>query len=234
MHMLSSAIDLPPDAVTGLATAGPTDEGAVLELLAAELADAERPCVTSSFQAGGVVLIHLLRQLRPGIPVLFLDTFHHFGETLRYRDQLVTRFDLNLVVVRAEAPVPGLWRESLNDCCQRHKVDPLFRALAEYDLWFAAVRREQSATRAALPLAEPFPLPAGGRLRKVSPLAAWSRRDLWAYAKRHDLPLLKLYELGYTSIGCEPCTEPPPDPANERSGRWHGQKVECGIHVVGG
>jgi phosphoadenosine phosphosulfate reductase len=233
MHMLSSAIA----SATGTAPITPpppSDERAVLDLLAVELAGASRPCVTSSFQAGGVVLLHLLRQVRPEIPVLFLDTVHHFGETLRYRDEMVARLGLNLVVLRAEAPAPGLWQHSLNDCCQRHKVDPLFTALPAYDLWFAAVRRQQAPTRAAYPVVESFALPGGSAIRKVSPLAAWTRRDLWAYARRHDLPLLKLYELGYTSIGCEPCTAPPTDPSNERSGRWGGQKIECGIHLSAG
>ena len=67
--------------------------------------------------------------------------------------------------------------------------------------------------------------------RKVSPLAAWTTKDVWQYAKAHDIPLLPLYELGYTSIGCEPCTSLPLDPNNPRSGRWQGQKLECGIHI---
>jgi phosphoadenosine phosphosulfate reductase len=215
------------------APGGAGDEAGVLDLLAAELATAERPCVTSSFQAGGVVLLHMLHQLAPRIPVLFLDTVHHFGETLRYRDEIVERLGLNLVVLRAEAPQPGLWQQSLDGCCQRHKVDPLFRMLPAYDLWFSAVRRQQSAARAGLALAEAFPLPDGSRIRKVSPLASWTSQHIWAYARRHGLPLLKLYELGYTSIGCEPCTERPVDPSDERSGRWHGRKAECGIHVSG-
>ena len=68
-------------------------------------------------------------------------------------------------------------------------------------------------------------------LRKVSPLAGWTTKDVWAYAKAHDIPLLPLYDLGYTSIGCEPCTSLPLDPGNDRSGRWQGQKLECGIHI---
>ena len=65
----------------------------------------------------------------------------------------------------------------------------------------------------------------------MSPLAEWTRKDLWQYAKAHDIPLLPLYELGYSSIGCEPCTSLPLDPSNPRSGRWQGQKLECGIHI---
>ena len=200
-------------------------------LIAAELAGATAPCVTCSFQAEGVVLVHLLREQRADIPVLFLDTVHHFPETLAYRDELAERWKLNLIVLRADAPLPGLWRNDPDACCARHKVDPLFAALDAYDVWFTGLRREQSATRAALAQVAPFTLPRGKVLRKVSPLAGWSTREVWAYAKTHDIPLLPLYERGYTSIGCEPCTSLPLDPSNARSGRWGGQKLECGIHL---
>ena len=69
------------------------------------------------------------------------------------------------------------------------------------------------------------------RERESEALAAWTAKDAWAYAKQYDIPLLPLYELGYTSIGCEPCTSLPFDPSNPRSGRWQGQKLECGIHI---
>ena len=111
-------------------------------------------------------------------------------------------------------------------------MGPLFAALEDYDAWFTALRREQSAVARQ---------PAGGRAvqaaeRQDDPARQlrWRRgptKDVWAYAKAHDIPLLPLYELGYTSIGCEPCTSLPLDPNNPRSGRWQGQKLECGIHI---
>ena len=110
-------------------------------------------------------------------------------------------------------------------------MDPLFDALTGYDVWFTGLRRSQSATRANLSESQPFRLPSGAVLEKVSPLADWSTRDVWAYAKGHGIPLLPLYDEGYTSIGCEPCTSLPPYMSHERSGRWGGQKVECGIHL---
>ncbi|HXW06801.1 MAG TPA: phosphoadenylyl-sulfate reductase [Vicinamibacterales bacterium] len=203
-------------------------------LVSAQLAEAERPCITSSFQAECVVLTHMLLQARPDVPVLFLDTVHHFEETCTYRDELARRWNLNLVVLRAEEPRPGLWQQDTTACCARHKVGPLFAALADYDVWFTALRREQSPSRATLAEVEPFRLPDGTVLRKVSPLASWTMRDVWSYAKRHDIPLLPLYEAGYTSIGCEPCTTLPLDPSNPRSGRWQGGKLECGIHIQAG
>jgi len=199
--------------------------------IAGELARASAPCVTASFQADCVVLLYMLRDLRPDIPVLFLDTVHHFAETYAYRDELAARWNLNLVNLRAAEPRRGLWETDTHACCARHKVEPLFAALDGYDVWFTGLRREQSPSRANLAEVEPFALPTGKVLRKVSPLAAWTTRDVWQYATAHDIPLLPLYELGYTSIGCEPCTTLPLDPSNPRSGRWQGQKLECGIHL---
>jgi phosphoadenosine phosphosulfate reductase len=200
-------------------------------LIGAQLLEGGAPCVTASFQAECVVLVHMLQQLEPGIPVLFLDTVHHFPETLTYRDELSSRWGLNLVTLRAAEPSPGLWREDTTACCARHKVQPLFGALERYDVWFTGLRREQSASRANLAEVESFTLPSGKALRKVSPLASWTTKMVWEYARAHDIPLLPLYDRGYTSIGCEPCTSLPLDPGNERSGRWGGQKLECGIHI---
>ena len=201
------------------------------KVTAESLTTAATPCITCSFQAEDVVVLHLLRQVRPDIPVLFLDTVHHFAQTYVYRDELTTRWKLNLVNLRAAEPSPGLWQATTDQCCARHKVGPLFSALEAYDTWFTGLRREQSPSRANLVEVEPFRLPSGRTISKVSPLAAWTTKDVWRYAKDHDIPLLPLYELGYTSIGCEPCTAVPPDPDNPRSGRWQGQKLECGIHV---
>ena len=202
------------------------------ELIVEQLKTATAPAVTSSFQSECVVLVDLIRQVRPDIPVLFLDTFHHFAQTLTYRDEMVERYDLNLINLRAAEPKVGLWQaESTDACCARHKVGPLFSALENYDVWFTALRRDQSPSRANLKEVEPFKLPSGNSIRKIAPLAGWTARDVWRYAKDHQIPLLPLYELGYTSIGCEPCTAVPPDPNDPRSGRWQGQKLECGIHI---
>jgi len=178
-----------------------------VDLIATQLADARKPAITSSFQSECVVLTDLLRQVRPDIPVLFLDTFHHFPQTLAYRDEMTARYGLNLINLRAAEPNIGLWKtESTEACCARHKVGPLFSSLENYDVWFTALRRDQSPSRANLKEVEPFKLPSGNAIRKVAPLAAWTARDVWRYAKDHEIPLLSLYELGYTSIGCEPCT----------------------------
>ena len=203
-----------------------------VDVIGSTLATTKKACITSSFQAECMVLTHILRERHVDIPVLFLDTCHHFAETLKYRDDMTRAWGLNLITLRAAQPRVGLWdQDSTEACCARHKVGPLFSALEQYDVWFTALRRDQSPSRANLQEVEPFRLPSGRTIQRVAPLASWTTKDVWTYAKQHSIPLLPLYELGYTSIGCEPCTSLPLDPNNPRSGRWQGQKLECGIHI---
>jgi phosphoadenosine phosphosulfate reductase len=208
------------------------------ELIASILAEAGEACVTSSFQADCVVLVHMAIEQKPDIPVLFLETGYHFDETLAYRDQIATDWNLNLRNLAARQSVAdqesafGILHQTAPDrCCALRKVEPLFGGLAEYDTWLTALRRDQSPTRANLQSVEPFKLPGGKAITKVSPLADWSMRDVWAYLTAHGIPPLPLYDQGFSSIGCRPCTELPFDPENPRSGRWHGKKLECGIHI---
>jgi phosphoadenosine phosphosulfate reductase len=208
------------------------------EVIRTALAQSKNPCVTSSFQADCVALVQMVAEEAPGIPVLFLDTGYHFAETYAYRDEITKRLNLNLVNLMPKLSVAeqeskfGILNQTAPDrCCGMRKVEPLFRAVENYDAWFTALRRDQSPTRAGLLHAEDFRLPSGKAIRKISPLAAWSMRDVWAYVKSQGLPFLPLYDQGYTSIGCEPCTAPPIDPDNPRSGRWAGRKLECGIHI---
>ena len=112
-------------------------------------------------------------------------------------------------VAEQETQFGILYQSAPDQCCGFRKVEPLFRAVAEYDVWFTGLRREQSPTRANLQPVDNFRLPAGKELRKVSPLAMWTEREVWAYLKEHGIPVLPLYDRGYTSIGCEPCTTPP-------------------------
>ena len=195
-------------------------------------------CVTSSFQAEDMVVVHMVRQAIGNVPVIFLDTGYHFAETYVYRDRLAEEWNLNLVNVLPSLTVAeqesqfGILNQTAPDrCCGLRKVGPLFASLEPYRLWFTGLRREQAKTRANLQAVDTFTLPSGKQLQKVSPLADWSTRDVWLYAEQHAIPLLPLYEKGYTSIGCEPCTSLPFDPDDPRSGRWGGRKQECGIHV---
>jgi phosphoadenosine phosphosulfate reductase len=202
------------------------------------LEHAQRACITSSFQAEDVVVLHMALQLQPNIPVLFLETGYHFPETITYRDKIAADWNLNLVVVEPEQSVAdqeaqfGILNQTAPDrCCGLRKVEPLFRALGSYSTWVTGLRRQQSKSRANLQPHEFFTLPTGQILAKVSPLAEWTTRDVWQYAEQHAIPLLPLYEQGYTSIGCAPCTSLPFDADDPRSGRWSGRKLECGIHL---
>lgn len=195
-------------------------------------------CVTNSFQAEDMVVLHMVRQTLPDVPVIFLDTGYHFAEVYEYRDRMAAAWSMNLLNLLPELTVPAqeaqfgiLNQTDPGRCCGLRKVKPLFAALERYELWFTGLRRDQARSRAALQPTENFALPTSRTIRKVSPLAEWNTKDVWEYARRHDIPLLPLYDKGYSSIGCEPCTSLPIDPNDPRSGRWGGQKQECGIHV---
>jgi phosphoadenosine phosphosulfate reductase len=196
-------------------------------------------CVTCSFQAECMVVVDLLVSQKPDIPVLFLETGYHFPETYAYRDQMTERLRLNLInlssklsVAEQETQFGVLYQSAPDRCCGMRKVEPLFRGLADYGVWFTALRREQSPTRANLQTVDHFKLPGGQQLLKVSPLASWTNAEVWQYLKRRGIPVLPLYDNGYSSIGCAPCTTLPADPDNLRSGRWGGRKLECGIHIA--
>lgn len=197
-----------------------------------------RVCFTCSFQAEDVVVLHLLRRRLADIPVLFLETGYHFPQTYEFRDQLVRDWGLNIVnvmpretVEQQESALGILYRDDPTRCCQLRKVDPLLSALEPFEIWFTGLRREQSVTRKNLKKAELHRLPTGKTLTKVSPLADWPWGQVWEYTASHKLNYLPQYDQGYSSIGCQPCTALPSDPANPRSGRWGGRKLECGIHT---
>ncbi len=211
---------------------------AATEFLRDRLARSQHVCVTSSFQAEDMVVLHMALQSLPRVPVIFLETGYHFPETIAYRDRIARDWNLNLLVVEPEQTVAqqeaqfGILNQTAPDrCCALRKVEPLFRALAPFETWVTGLRRQQSKSRANLQPEEPFTLPTGQTLAKLSPLAEWTTRDVWHYAGAHSIPLLSLYDKGYTSIGCAPCTSLPFDPNDPRSGRWSGQKLECGIHL---
>jgi phosphoadenosine phosphosulfate reductase len=204
-----------------------------------ELSGATGPiCVTSSFQADCMALVHMLIQEKPDIPVLFLETGYHFAETYAYRDEMTQKLGLKLENLQAaksvaeqEAEFGKLYETAPDKCCGFRKVEPLFAGLQPYSVWFTALRRDQSPTRAGLLETAPFQLPGGKMIQKVAPLAAWTMKDVWAYLKANGIPPMPLYDRGYTSIGCEPCTALPSLEAGDRSGRWGGKKLECGIHI---
>lgn len=194
--------------------------------------------LVSSFGTESAVLLHMVSRIRPDLPVIFLDTGKLFGETKRYREQLVAM--LGLSDVRAVAPDPAalaahdpkgiLWSQQPDACCYWRKTEPLNRALASFEAWFTGRKAFQSATRSQLPVLEL----ADGRF-KINPIVRWTRTEIDAYFTAHNLPRHPLEADGYLSIGCMPCTTRVEMGEDVRAGRWRGSdKVECGIHLPAG
>ncbi|MEO0833129.1 MAG: phosphoadenylyl-sulfate reductase [Pseudomonadota bacterium] len=202
--------------------------GAVRESFAGRIA------LVSSFGAESVVLLHLISQIDPYTPVIFLDTEKHFAQTLSYRKKLAARFGLKSVIdihpeateKEAEDPDGTLWRRDADGCCSLRKVRPLKNALGAYDAWITGRKQFHGGERIQLPIfdaAEPH--------IKVNPLVTWTPDDVATYIKLHDLPPHPLVAQGYPSIGCWPCTHPVTAGEDARAGRWRGAaKTECGIH----
>ena len=195
-------------------------------------------CLTSSFQTEDMVVLHILRRFLRDVPVIFLETGYHFKELIAYRDRMVEEWGLNLVnampsttVAEFEGQFGKLHIVQPTECCRVRKVEPLMRSLEPFDWWFTGLRREQSPTRAGLKKVEDHRTPTGKQMKKVSVLADWDWARVTKYAETEGIPRLELYDRGYTSIGCEPCTAIPEAGADPRSGRWGGKKLECGIHT---
>lgn len=190
---------------------------------------------TSSFGPGSGVLLHLWSEVADGLPVHFIDTGFLFPETIAYRDTLVKALDLRLEVLTPpmekgrflEKYGLTLYRDDPDRCCHINKVEPLELALPGKRAWVSGLRRDQSKTRAETPIL----LDTDGPL-KVHPLADWNSREVYQYLTLHKVPEHPLFEQGYVSVGCAPCTRPPMPGEDEREGRWAGTgKTECGLHT---
>lgn len=210
------------------------DPKGILELaLKGEFAG--KTAIVSSFGSESVVLLHMIAQIDPTTPVIFLNTGKLFGETLRYRDRL--QDELGLVDVRSIGPHPAdraaqdpdgeLWSKSTDACCNFRKVIPLKRALEGFSAQITGRKRFQTNARAQMEPVEFFE----GRFR-FNPLTDWTLADIEAYMAEHNLPAHPLVEDGYPSIGCMPCTRRVLSGEGYRDGRWSGlDKDECGIHT---
>lgn len=213
---------------------------------------AGRLALVTSLQAEGVVLLDLAHRLaggRPGglgglLSVVSLDTGRLHAETYDLVERVRERFGVDVELVFPDtAAVEALVRENgpnlfyaspeaRRDCCRVRKVEPLARALAPFDAWLTGLRRGQSAARRGTPKVA---ADGGGRRLKLAPLADWSGERVWRHVRRHGLPYHPLYDRGYRSIGCAPCSRAsrPAEPA--RAGRWwwEGDEArECGLHLV--
>jgi phosphoadenosine phosphosulfate reductase len=190
--------------------------------------------LSSSFGAQSAVLLHMATRIQPDIPVVFLDTGFHFSETYEFVDTMTKRLSLNLRVFRPTDDELAQARERLaagrpGQCCDLAKVSCMNRALQGLECWIAGLRRRQAITRRRVRLIEQ----TRDGVVKIHPIAYWGHRDVEAYLAAFDLPRHPLWERGYTSIGCEPCTRRPLLGQGLRSGRWAGlAKSECGIHTA--
>lgn len=199
-----------------------------------EVFEPGRLAVSSAFGPSSLVIMHTLHDLDIRLPVLFVDTLHHFPETLAQVEQVRERYDLDLRVYRPEESLeafearygPRLWERDLDRYQQVAKVEPFNRATGNFDAWITGRRRQQSETRAELPIA------GGSPQVKLNPLADWNRTQVWQFILANNIPYNPLHDLGYASIGDMPLTTKVGEGEDERAGRWRGTaRTECGIHT---
>lgn len=192
--------------------------------------------VVSSFGAESAVLLHHVAQVAPGTPVIFIDTQFHFDETISYRDELMQRlclrdvrsFSIDPISQKRLDPARTLYLTHPDSCCHARKVEVLSRALRGFDGWVTGQKRYQSSTRAEV---ERIDWDTERGKWKFNPLADWRADEIEAYRVENGLPHHPLTQMGYSSVGCAPCTSPVADHEDARAGRWRGQqKLECGLH----
>jgi phosphoadenosine phosphosulfate reductase len=195
-----------------------------------------RLAITASM--GDAVLVHMASAIRPGVPVIFLDTGYHFAETLGTRDAVSARYAVQVITVtpqRSVADQDAQFGARLHDrdpdaCCAMRKVAPMQAALAGYEAWASGIRRDETPARADTPVVEWDA--ARGKV-KVNPLAAWTEADVDAYITDNDVVVNPLLAEGYPSIGCAPCTRRVQAGSPPRAGRWADRpKTECGLHTT--
>ena len=212
-------------------------EGAPAEDIVRWAADAfgDAICLTSSMR--DAVLVHLVSQIQPGVPVVFLDTGYHFAETIGTRDAVAATYPVTLLNVTARQSVAEqdaaygerLYEREPDLCCRLRKVEPLEEALTAYTAWFSGIRRDETPARAGVPVVQ---WDAKRSMVKVNPLAAWTLEQQMAYVAENDVPVNPLFGDEYPSIGCAPCTRAIAPDEDPRAGRWSGHaKTECGLHV---
>jgi len=197
-----------------------------------------RLTMATAFGAEGCCLIHMLADIEPGVRIFNLDTGYQFAQTLELRERIRQRYGIEVEYVRPELTVAEyesehggpLYVHRPDQCCYDRKILPLRRAIVGYEAWVSAIRRDQTTDRAAASLVQ---WDAKFELVKVNPLLSWTKREVWAFVLKHDVPYNPLHDQGYPSIGCWPCTRPVSDGEDERAGRWSGKvKKECGLHVI--
>jgi phosphoadenosine phosphosulfate reductase len=198
----------------------------------------EKLTMATAFGAEGCCILHFLAEIDPSVRVFNLDTGYQFAQTLELRERIKTRYGIEVEYIRPETTVEEyeaehggpLYNIRPDQCCHDRKILPLRQAVVGYDAWISAIRRDQTKHRAAANVVQ---WDAKFNLVKINPLLNWTRKDVWGFILKHDIPYNPLHDQGYPSIGCWPCTAPVGEGEDERAGRWAGSgKKECGLHVV--
>lgn len=197
--------------------------------------------------AEDVALIEMILNYRKDIDVFSLDTGRLHPETYRYIEKVRKHFGIPIQIISpdgdalrklvTEKGLFSFYEDGHSECCGIRKTQPLRKKLAEVDAWITGQRKDQSPTRAEIPVIQDDKLFAreNSTLTKFNPLASWSSKEVWDYIRMCELPYNELHDKGYISIGCEPCTRPVGPNQHEREGRWwweEATKKECGLHAT--
>ncbi len=197
-----------------------------------------RLTMATAFGAEGCCLIHMLAEIEPRVRIFNLDTGYQFPETLALRERIRERYGIEVEMIQPDTTVAEyeaehggpLYEHRPDQCCHDRKIIPLRRAVAGADAWISAIRKDQTAHRAVAGIVQ---WDAKFNLVKINPLLHWTRKDVWDFIVKNNVPYNPLHDQGYPSIGCWPCTRSVCNGDDERAGRWAGTgKKECGLHVI--
>ena len=192
--------------------------------------------MATAFGPEGMTIIHMLAEIAPATPIFNLDTGYQFDETLELRERVKERYGLEVELKKPALSVEEyekvnggpVYLSDPNRCCFDRKLSLLHQAACGQHAWASAIRRDQSEDRSKAPIVgwdRKF------QLVKVSPLANWTKKQVWSLITSHKIPYNPLHDRGYPSVGCRPCTRAVLAGEDERAGRWSGfKKTECGLH----
>ncbi|MBE0069410.1 phosphoadenylyl-sulfate reductase [Thermoanaerobacterium thermosaccharolyticum] len=204
---------------------------------------ASRVVLASSLSIEDQLLTDILLKIDSKARIFFIDTGRHFQSTYDLMERTMRRYHFNYEVYTPESqdlePLireygPNLFYQSVDlrkKCCEIRKVKPLKRVLATVDGWICGLRREQSVTRENINI---FEWDYVHSIYKINPIAFWTEDMVWEYIKKENIPYNSLYDKGFRSIGCQPCTRAVKPGEDVRSGRWWWEdpdKKECGLHI---
>jgi phosphoadenosine phosphosulfate reductase len=197
-----------------------------------------RLTMATAFGAEGNCIIHMLAEIERRVRIFNLETGYQFKETLDTRERIKERYNIEVEYVRPELTVEEyeaehggpLYNSFSDQCCHDRKSIPLRKAVIGYDAWISAIRKDQTKDRAKASVVQ---WDAKFSLVKINPLLSWTKKDVWNFIEKNDVPYNPLHDHGYPSVGCWPCTRAIAEGEDDRAGRWYGTvKKECGLHVI--